>query len=252
MVHTVSTSAASTAAKGTGGCAVATRPPLTGFCQHASTSPVVTEERPARARRWQRSDTSRPTRADGHADPRLVGLQAEWVERVARPDLLRCLFWIPHHPGVDVENTGELLARIVGGPTRVAARRERPPGCAHFVRHCLGRRCRAIRVPSGKPRVPNTHRYLCGVGRSRSAMHRNRIRRDKWFRRPRRAPARCAGSASGTRNRSTPFRIARCGRPADPQRDGPARHRVSAAEVSAVSACSAVTVSGPPYGPPYS
>jgi hypothetical protein len=183
-----------------------------------------------------RTDTSQPTRADGHADPRLVGLQAEWVERVARPDLLRCLFWIPHHPGLDVENTGELLARIVGGPTRVAARRERLPGCAHFVRHRLGRRCRAIqRGAEWRTEGAEHQRDLGGVGRPRSGKHRNRIRRDKRCRRPRRAPVRCAGSASGTRNRSTRFRIARCGRPAGAPRDRPARQRVSAATRSAPS-----------------
>jgi len=199
------------------------------------------------AQRHQPADTRRWTRGSAAS-----GAAGRMGRTGSPPRSVAMLVLDTASPWSRRRNTGELLARIVGGPTRVAARRERPPGCAHFVRHCLGRRCRAIRVPSGKPRVPNTHRYLCGVGRSRSAMHRNRIRRDKWFRRPRRAPARCAGSASGTRNRSTPFRIARCGRPADPQRDGPARHRVSAAEVSAVSACSAVTVSGPPYGPPYS
>ena len=183
-----------------------------------------------------RTDTSQPTRADGHADPRLVGLQAEWVERVARPDLLRCLFWIPHHPGLDVENTGELLARIVGGPTRVAARRERLPGCAHFVRHRLGRRCRAIqRGAEWRTEGAEHQRDLGGVGRpDRGSIETEFVEISGAAARGVRLRD-VQGRQSGTRNRSTPFRIPRCGRPAGAPRDRPARQRVSAATRSAPS-----------------
>ncbi len=158
----------------------------------------------------------------------------ERVERVARPDLLRRLLRISDRPGFDVEHPGELLHWLVGGPARIAVGGERPPGCAHFARHGLGRGRGAIerRADRANPacRTPAGSRSCVPP---RSARRRNRIRRDTWCRRRRRVPARCAASASGGRNRSTPVRIAHRGRLAGAPPDRPARHRASAATSSA-------------------